>query len=302
MQEPILKSSVVTIVKIKVYLELIRLPGMFTAHADIVAAFMIAGPGFERINILFLLLLSSSCFFSAGMALNDYFDYWIDSIERPQRPIPSGRISRSSALATGLGLLLAGICFAFLAGIRPFYISLALTAAILLYDGLLKDHPVIGPLTMASCRYFNFLMGLCILPFKGWVLIPLMTGIYIFGVTILSRKEAKGGKALFNIGLCAMSIGCIPFICFFLFINHILPSFVGVFLALLFAVFLSRHTLNLLDNHTASDFQKTMKHLLLSIILLDMVIAAGFIPLYYAIVILLLYLPAFSSVRLFRVT
>jgi len=290
------------IVKIKYFLELIRLPGMFTAHADILAAFLISGMGFDRINTLFLLLLSSSCFFSAGMALNDYFDYETDLKERPQRPIPSGRVSRLSALTTGLVLIAAGIFSAFFAGFRPFWISLALTAAIFLYDGLLKDRPLIGPLTMASCRYFNFLMGLSLLPFKGWAVIPLITGIYIFGVTILSQKEAQGGKAIFNIGLSALCIGCVPLLYFFLFLKNVLPIFSGAFLAILLSVFLSRRILNLLEHHTPSDFQKTMQILLLSIILLDMIIAAGAAPLYHAVVILLLYLPAFYSVRLFRVT
>ncbi|MDA3787119.1 MAG: UbiA family prenyltransferase [Desulfobacula sp.] len=290
------------IAKIKNFLELIRLPGMFTAHADILAAFLITGLGFEKINILLLLLLSSSCLFSAGMALNDYFDYEIDTRERPQRPIPSGRVSRSSALAMGLGLLMAGICFAFFAGSKPFYISLALATAILLYDGLLKDIPLLGPLTMASCRYFNLLMGLSLLPFKGWALIPLITGIYIFGVTVLSQKEAEGGKAVLNIGVCALATGTAPLIYFFLFLQGVLLNFFGVFLAILFAIFSSKHILNLLDNHRPKDFQKTMKILLLSIIVLDVIIATGFVPVWYAAMILLLYFPAFFSVRLFRIT
>ena len=140
------------------------------------------------------------------------------------------------------------------------------------------------------------------MPFKGWALIPLITGIYIFGVTILSRKEAEGGKAVLNIGLCAVSIGCGSLLYFLLFLKGILPYFLGVFLAILFTVFLSRHILSLLENHTPFDFQKTMRVLLLSIILLDVIIATGAVPIYYAIVILLLYFPAFFFARLFRVT
>ena len=302
MQEPILKGPVAMTGKIKDFLELIRLPGMFTAHADILAAFLITGLGFEKIDILLLLLLSSSCLFSAGMALNDYFDYEIDSKERPQRPIPSGRVSRSSALVMGLCLLGAGIGFAFFAGIRPFCISLALGAAILLYDGLLKDTPFLGPLTMASCRYFNLLMGLSVLPFTGWAFIPLITGIYIFGVTVLSQKEAEGGKAVFNIGVCALSVGIAPLIYFFLFLQGVLPNFSGALLAILFAIFSSKQILNLLDHHRPKDFQKTMKILLLSIIVLNVILAAGSSPPWAAAMILLLYFPAFFSVRLFRIT
>lgn len=288
--------------KILTFFELIRLPGMFTAHADILAAFLITGSGFSRFNTLVWLLIASSCLFSAGMALNDYFDIEVDKKERPQRPIPSGRISGPAARAIGFGLLVAGVGSAFFAGIRPFGISLALASAILLYDGLLKDYPVVGPLTMAACRYFNFLMGLSILPFEGWAYIPFITFLYIFGVTVLSKKEAEGGKAVNTVGVCALSLGCATLLYYYLFIIGILPVFTGAFLMMVFAVFLSGRVLSLLTHHSPSDFQKIMKLILLSIIVLDVILAAGSVPVYSAVLILLLYIPAVLSARLFRVT
>lgn len=283
-------------------LELIRLPGMFTAHADILAGFLIAGAGTSQIRGLFFLLLASSCLFSAGMALNDYFDRDIDKKERPERPIPSGRISGSAAKGTGFLLLAAGLFFALLAGPRPFLIGLALASAILLYDGLLKHDPVLGPLTMASCRYFNLLMGLSLLPFKGFAWIPLITMLYILGVTLLSQKEAEGGKAYGTVALCGACIGLSALIYYLLFLQGILPVFLGVILMAGLSIFLSWRVLQLLTRNSPADFQKTMKVLLLSIILLDAVIAAGSVPVYAGVFILLLFIPAKISVKLFQVT
>ena len=288
--------------KILTIFELIRLPGMFTAHADILAAFLVTGAGFSHFNTLVRVLIASSCLFSAGMALNDYFDIEVDRKERPQRPIPSGRISGPAARAIGFGLLVAGICAAGLAGLRPFAISLALASAILLYDGLLKDSPVMGPLTMAACRYFNFLMGLSILPFEGWAYIPLISFLYIFGVTVLSKKEAEGGKAVKTVGVCALSLGGAALLYYFLFLTRILPVFTGAFLMMGFSIFLSGRVLSLLTHHSPSDFQTTMKLLLLSIIVLDTILASGSVPVYAAALILLLGVPAVLSARLFRVT
>jgi UbiA prenyltransferase family len=283
-------------------LELIRLPGMFTAQADILAAFLITGAGSSEISPFIFLLIASSCLFSAGMALNDYFDIEVDKKERPQRPIPSGRISGSTAKTFGFGLMATGIVSASFAGVRPFGISLALATAILLYDGLLKGYPVLGPLTMASCRYFNLLMGLSVLPFSGWTYVPLITLLYIFGVTVLSKKEADGGKAVKTVGICAVCVGSTFFLYYYLFLIKVLPVFMGVTLMLIFAVFLSGRILTLLTDHSPADFQKTMKLLLLSIIILDTILAAGSAPVYFALIILLLFIPAILSVRLFRVT
>ncbi|MCM2285027.1 MAG: UbiA family prenyltransferase [Desulfobacula sp.] len=288
--------------KIVTVFELIRLPGMFTAHADILAAFLITGAGLGRFGSLIWILIASSCLFSAGMALNDYFDIEVDRKERPKRPIPSGRISGPAAGAIGFGLLVAGICAAGFAGLKPFAISLALAAAILLYDGLLKDYPVLGPLTMAACRYFNVLMGLSILPFEGWAYIPFITFLYIFGVTVLSKKEAAGGKAVKTVGVCALFLGCAALLYYYLFLIRILPVFTGAFLMMAFAVFLSGRVLSLLTHHSPLDFQAAMKLLLLSIIILDTILASGSVPVYAAAPILLLYVPAVLSARLFRVT
>ncbi|MFH2090921.1 MAG: UbiA family prenyltransferase [Pseudomonadota bacterium] len=288
--------------RFKTILELIRFPGMFTAHADILAAFLITRANMDQIIPFLFIILSTSCLFSAGMALNDYFDYLIDLEERPERPIPSNRVSRPFALSLGILLLVAGTGFALAAGFRPFCISLALVFAILCYNGGLKHHPIIGPLFMASCRYFNLLMGLSVLLFPGWTLVPLITGVYIFGVTVLSQKEATGGKATKTISLAALCVGSTGLIYYFFYLNDIFNLFTGVLLAMGLAMFLSFKIMLLLEHHQPKDFQITMKKLLLSIIVLNTVLAAGVAPLYQASAILLLYLPALLSVRLFRVT
>lgn len=286
----------------KTILELIRLPGIFTAHADIIAGFLLAGTGLTDLKTLFLLIAATSCFFAAGMTLNDYFDYKIDLIENPGRPIPSNRISRKAALFIGSGLLAAGILFAFMVGTTSFIVGFSLGACILLYDGGLKKHTIAGPIAMAACRYFNLLLGMSVAPFKGWAIIPLITGLYIFGVTILSRKEAVGGRAIFNIGLCALMPILSALLYYGLYIANILPNFPGVILILCFAVLLSGQTLKLWKKNTPKDFQNTMKILLMAIISLDMILSAGGVPIAYAAMILLLYIPAIYSVRLFRVT
>ena len=99
---------------IRSWLQLIRLPNAFTVPGDVVAGWYLAGaagrPG------LFLLLGSSLSMYWAGLILNDCFDLEKDREERPDRPLPSGRISLAVAWTAGLSLLTLGLVLAALTG------------------------------------------------------------------------------------------------------------------------------------------------------------------------------------------
>ncbi len=72
-----------------------------------------------------------------GMILNDAFDARIDAVERPARPIPSGRIARGHAYAAGfacLGLALA--CAAATGSIDTFLLAVLLVAIVVTYDAI----------------------------------------------------------------------------------------------------------------------------------------------------------------------
>jgi len=60
------------------------------------------------IFLFFLLALAMSLIYTGGMILNDYLDRGVDAVERPGRPIPSGRISAGVALWLAVGFLALG--------------------------------------------------------------------------------------------------------------------------------------------------------------------------------------------------
>src|SRR5205807_5536293 len=96
----------------RTYAQLVRLPNLFTAFADILLGALATGSVRERRDQIALLLIASGCLYCGGMVWNDFFDIEQDRRERPDRPLPSGRISRVAAGWLGVGLLLAGCCFA----------------------------------------------------------------------------------------------------------------------------------------------------------------------------------------------
>jgi 4-hydroxybenzoate polyprenyltransferase len=188
----------------RAYAQLIRLPNVFTAMADIGlgwCAALASGTPVSRWPILALLLASSACLYSSGMVWNDFFDIEQDRRGRPFRPLPSGRISRRQAGFLGVTLLAAGVILALLVGSSMDashwtvgWVAGILVLAILLYDGWLK-RTWAGPIAMGSCRFLNVLLGLTIAPdsllWGPRIYLALVVGVYIVGVTWFARTEAS---------------------------------------------------------------------------------------------------------------
>jgi 4-hydroxybenzoate polyprenyltransferase len=192
--------------RLRPYFQLIRLPNLPTALADIVLAALAAQavhdePISQHVPAFLLLCLASACLYCGGMVWNDFFDVEQDRHERPFRPIPSGRVSRATAAVFGGLLLAAGVAFAILSALRhpegsraaPVVIAFVLVGAILAYDGWLK-RTWLGPVAMGACRSFNILLGLTVTgsPLERWGwLLALVVGLYIGGVTWFARTEAR---------------------------------------------------------------------------------------------------------------
>jgi 4-hydroxybenzoate polyprenyltransferase len=172
---------------VKAYLQLVRAPAALTVLGDTVAGGAAAGKPLRGRRLL--LPLASAAFYWAGMALNDWADRDLDATERPERPIPSGRVSPGEALAVAGGLTAAGLGLAAAAGRDAARVAVPLAAAVWAYDTVLKS-TVAGPLGMAACRALDVLMGAggarAALPAAAAV------GGHTLGVTALSRGEVHG--------------------------------------------------------------------------------------------------------------
>ncbi|MBU3871709.1 UbiA family prenyltransferase, partial [Streptomyces sp. 4503] len=82
--------------------ELLRVSALFTVPGDALAGAAAARCGPNRGTAL--AVCASLCLYEAGMALNDWADRDIDAVERPGRPLPSGRIAPGAALTAATGL------------------------------------------------------------------------------------------------------------------------------------------------------------------------------------------------------
>jgi 4-hydroxybenzoate polyprenyltransferase len=175
------------------WVELLRLPALFTVPGDALAGAAAAG---ARPNPRTLLAITSSlCLYEAGMALNDWADRTEDAVDRPHRPLPSGRITPPAALAAAGGLTAAGLALAARAGRRPVAVAGALAATVWSYDLVLKRTPA-GPLAMATARALDLLLGATATNGDTRRALPsaLALGTHTLAVTTVSRHETQGGS------------------------------------------------------------------------------------------------------------
>ena len=108
-----------------------------------------------------LLLVSIAAFLllSAGNAINDYCDYDIDRINRPRRPLPSGRIQRLHALIFSVILIAIGIWLGTLINRTAIGFAMLVSAALVGYAFWLKRTPFIGNLVVSGLTGVTFVAG-----------------------------------------------------------------------------------------------------------------------------------------------
>jgi len=99
-----------TITKAKTILELIRLRNAIISFMGVYAGALVFSMGNTApISSILKAAISTVLILGAGNAQNDYFDHEIDRVNRPKRPIPSGRITRSDTFMLSLVMYLIGL-------------------------------------------------------------------------------------------------------------------------------------------------------------------------------------------------
>ena len=175
--------------------ELVRAPAALTVPGDTLAGAASAGwPAGARTAAL---PVASTCLYWAGMALNDWADRQVDAVERPERPIPSGRVPAGTALAVAGTLTAAGVAAAAVGGgRRSAATAVVLAAAVWAYD-LSPKQGALSVATMASTRGLDVLLGASAGGLSGLraAAVPAaMVAVHTAGVTALSRGEVHGGS------------------------------------------------------------------------------------------------------------
>jgi 4-hydroxybenzoate polyprenyltransferase len=294
--------------RVKEYLQLIRLPNVFTTPSNILTGYFAAvttTTAAEADGVhLIALMVSSGLLYIAGIVLNDYFDIEIDKKERPSRPLPSGKISKGYALTIAIVALLIANIIALIVGPISLAISLALTLLIIAYDYQLK-YSVLGPFAMGGTRSLNVIFGaspvVLYIDNHSVAIVGVAAAslfFYVSSITILSKKEVGKERPnstlviliVFGVILAIVPLGMLLQFEWTFLLN--LSIFAGVTIVT-FRQYIAKEV---------PSVQKAVRNMVISIIILDSVFVSGTAGLPYGLATLLLIAPVVVLAKKLYVT
>ncbi|MBL9150458.1 MAG: UbiA family prenyltransferase [Phycisphaerae bacterium] len=180
---------------LRAYLELSRISNAPTVVSNALAGAALGARAFTTEPTAWSIAapaIACTCFYTAGMALNDFIDRDIDAAERPQRPIPAGRVSAAGALAYASTLMTVGLALLLTVGALPFQLGLALVGCIILYD-VLHSRTAWTVLLMGLCRGLVYVVAAASagIALDASVLGPAaILVLYVAGFSLTARHEA----------------------------------------------------------------------------------------------------------------
>jgi len=174
------------------YLEMMR-PGnsLMSVVAVMIGALLVTGPDpnlfLNPLSPIYLAALAVFLISGGGNVINDFVDIESDRINRPDRPIPSGRISPRSAFSFTVVLFLAGIAIAGFLTWLAFLIAIINSAVLVLYSYSLQNKIFIGNVAIGYLVGSTFLFGGAVF---GNLMLPFLLMLLAMFSTI-SREVVK---------------------------------------------------------------------------------------------------------------
>lgn len=140
--------------------ELTRPLNTLITGLTVVVGGLIAGKGMQFEPAPLIGAAIAAALIAAGAnAMNDAYDAVIDMINRPERPIPSGEVSRILASFWGFSLTLAGVIAGRIMSLTLGLVPLLVAILLWFYNSRLKRRPLTGNVVVAICGGLAFIYG-----------------------------------------------------------------------------------------------------------------------------------------------
>ena len=190
--------------RLRAWLQLLRAPNLLTVPGDPIVGFMLAGAFTEHsIDPLRLIWagLASVLFYCAGLVHNDLCDLTEDRRDRPDRPLPSGRITPAAARVAVVVFVVAALASSALASLAALSVGAALLTSVLVYNHITKRVGLLGSINMGLCRGLSLVLGAAAMGWSG-VARPMvlvcagMLTVYTASITKIAANETRAGAAV----------------------------------------------------------------------------------------------------------
>lgn len=133
--------------KAAAYVELVRPHNTLAAALSTVLGYSVASRALGTpLNSVDLLVACSvvALVAAGGYAINDYFDYRVDLVNKPYRPIPSGRASLGEVLRLSVALGVAGVALSMYFGALSLLYVLLNSLLVYAYSAKIKETGFLG--------------------------------------------------------------------------------------------------------------------------------------------------------------
>jgi geranylgeranylglycerol-phosphate geranylgeranyltransferase len=145
---------------------------------------------------------------AAGNVVNDYFDADIDRINKPRRPIPSGRLTRRDSYIYYWLLTIIALGLAAAAGSQALAAAVVWSLCLYAYSAVLKVRPLLGNLMVAAVSSSGFVLGAVLAGRPAAALAPALLGFcFIMGREIVKDVEDLPGDSTCGARTLARTLG-----------------------------------------------------------------------------------------------
>jgi geranylgeranylglycerol-phosphate geranylgeranyltransferase len=120
---------------------------------------VIAGGGFPSLWTFVLGFLVAFGLSGSALVLNDYFDYEVDCINAPDRPLPSGAVNRQEVILLTIAATLIGLTSAAALGMNCLIVGVIFWIIGFLYNWRFKQSGLPGNLMVSASVAVTFILG-----------------------------------------------------------------------------------------------------------------------------------------------
>jgi geranylgeranylglycerol-phosphate geranylgeranyltransferase len=190
--------------KIKYFIILARPNNLIIAFLSVWVAAIVAGSIHPLQNVI-LASVSAVLITVGANVINDIFDIEIDRINKPQRPIPAGKIDRNEALVYFIVVYLFAWILASMVNFKVLIVAISFALLLILYSYKLKRTIIIGNFVVSLTTGMAFIYGgLAVERIEGTIFPALFAFFFHFGREIIKDlQDVEGDEA---IGACTFAV------------------------------------------------------------------------------------------------